>query len=294
MSGRCTCPHDRPLLLGACVAPPVLDAYCGPACRPGAERCLFRACSPDEGLDTDGACIPLASVARSGPACPPSSALLITGGRTLCVPAAAACPRGTMPRGQACQPAPTCPAGSLWTGQDCLAVVTAGPRGRVLDLGAWAAIALGRDQGAGSPELCRPLESAPLAFDLPTGGHLDLRLTLALSVPDQDLSRVFGSVRVDPGSSAEAPGSRSRASPSRDAGGEEEGAQAADVQAHADHDEGGREDGGGRPRALSPGAMALARRALSTLLEPLSALGGESSTAALELRVRCSVASPSR
>jgi hypothetical protein len=134
-------------------------------------------------------------------------------------------------------------------------VVTTGPRGSVVDLGAWTALALGTGGGPGSPELCRPLESSPLAFDLARGDRIEVRLAISLSVPDQDLSRVFGSVRAQIGDGGGAPGQ------------------------------------GGQGRPLTAAAQGLVTRAVVTLVEPLRGLGGESSTAAVEVEVRCKVAS---
>src|SRR5208337_4095172 len=72
-SGRCTCLHDRVLLLGACVEPGVRDRYCGPAALsspagPG-QVCAFRTCASSEALDGSGSCVPVSAVARTGPRC---------------------------------------------------------------------------------------------------------------------------------------------------------------------------------------------------------------------------------
>jgi hypothetical protein len=45
------------------------------------------------------------------------------------------------------------------------------------------------------------------------------------------------------------------------------------------------------PRSLPPDAAELARGAVSTLLEPLRALGGQASTSALSAEVHCTIAS---
>jgi hypothetical protein len=195
-SGRCACVNDRVAVLGACVEPAVRDAYCGPASTPTADgTCAFRACAGREALDDGGQCIPASSLARSGPPCEPPAALVVTGGgHTACVPADAACPRGSFAGKTGCEAPPACPPGSLWTSTTCRPVVTQGPRGPVVDLGAWTSIALGSDGGPGSPELCRPLRAAPTAFDLARGDRLDVALAISLSVPDQDVSRVFASV----------------------------------------------------------------------------------------------------
>jgi hypothetical protein len=244
------------LVLGACVEPAVRDAYCGPAARPGPDgACAFRACAKGEALDDSGACIPVASVARSGPRCEAPATLVVTGGgHAACVSLDAACPRGTHAEGDSCRASPVCPPGALWTGRECRAVVRkeggggGDTRGTVVDLGAWTTLALGPDGGPGSPELCRPLQSGPLAFELSRGERLEVRLAISLVVPDQDVSRVFASVHAQAWQAAQ-------------------------------------------PRPLPPAAEGVVTRALTTLIEPLRGLGGESSTAAVQVQVRCAVAS---
>jgi hypothetical protein len=255
-AGRCTCLHDRVLVLGACVEHGVRDGYCGPAALPSAsgpgEVCAFRTCAGTEALDTTGDCVPVGTVARSGPRCEPPGTLAVTGGHAACVPPDAACPRGTFAEGDSCRAPTSCPAGALWTGKDCRPVVTRGPRGPTVDLGAWTALAIGVSGGPGSPELCRPLESSPLAFELARGDRIELRLAISVSVPDQDVSRVFASVRAEGGAR-------------------------------------------GQSHPLTPAAQAQAQRlaahAVATMVEALRGLGGESSTAAVEVEVRCTVAS---
>jgi len=251
--GLCTCLHGRVLVLGACVPPGVRDAYCGPAARPGPDgACAFRTCDVAEALDDGGRCIPVSAVARSGPRCEPPAVLVVTGrGHAACVPPDAACPRGAFAAGDACRAPPSCPAGALWTGRDCRSFVGRGPRGHVVDLGVWAALVLGSSGGPASPALCRPLESSPLAFELSRGDRMVVRVAISVSVPDQDVSGVFASVRAQ-AEQAEPP--------------------------HTTH-------------PLSPASEGIVTRAVSTLIEPLRALGGESSTAAVQVEVRCTVAS---
>jgi len=197
-SGRCACVKDRVAVLGACVEPAVRDAYCGPASAPSADgTCAFRTCADSEALDDGGHCIPASSVARSGPPCePPAAFVVIGGGRAACVPADAACPRGTLPTAAGCEAPRACPPGSLGTSGVCRPVVTQGPRGPVVDLGAWTSLVLGSDGGPGAPELCRPMRAAPTAFDLARGEGVVVVLAISLSVPDQDISRVFASVEA--------------------------------------------------------------------------------------------------
>jgi hypothetical protein len=79
----------------------------------------------------------------------------------------------------------------------CRPIVVAGGRmtGRRVDIGAWSALAIGIDGGRGSAELCRPLAQRPSLFGLPRGENVTLRIRVALSVPDEDLSRLNAEIR---------------------------------------------------------------------------------------------------
>src|SRR6516165_7458516 len=72
--------------------------------------CETPPCAADEAVDVAAACVPIPAIAHGGRACDPKSALLIAGGRAVCVPPDAACPRGTnaAPPSQ-CAPPPSCP-----------------------------------------------------------------------------------------------------------------------------------------------------------------------------------------
>ncbi|HEY8041403.1 MAG TPA: hypothetical protein VIF15_16470 [Polyangiaceae bacterium] len=257
-SGRCRCAPGTTLVLGACVAPSVGDAYCGPGAHIAPEGCVFRECTADEALDVTAGCIPIASATqgRGGAACPPAAAPLVEDSRTACVPADAACPRGTQWLGAACARPHGCPAGTLATfgargangangangGRGCRPIVVGGDSS-VVDLGSWALLALGADGALGSGELCRPLAQRPGAFGVARGESLPVRIRIGLVAPDQDVTRVEARVRA-------------------------------------------RAESG---RALPASAEALVERAVATLLEPLRGLGGQTSASSVEVEVRCLV-----
>lgn len=183
-------------LLGACVAPSVGDAWCGPSARMSSSgACVFRACAADEALDLDGSCDPLGSIVRTGPPCPAGAALVVAAHRTACVPAGDACPRGSrLLQGGA---AKTSPSGD----GRAICAPTAFPRldaSRPIDIGAWAGSVMGRSGGPGSPETCRALAQRPDLFGLAPGQSLSVRLSLRIFVPDEDLSRVYAEVRTEP------------------------------------------------------------------------------------------------
>jgi len=174
-------------LLGACVDPSVGDAWCGPAARMSSSgACVFRECAADEAVDLDGACVPLGLVVRTGPSCPAGAALVIAAHHTACIPAAEACPRGR----------------SLASSGQCVAARVAGEGPRkddgTLDVGAWAAAVVGPSGGPGAPDTCRPLAQRPDLFGLTPGQALNVRLSLRIAVPDEDLSRAYAEVQAHP------------------------------------------------------------------------------------------------
>ena len=272
-------------LLGACVPPPVADAFCGPAARiesaGPASGCVFRSCGEGQWLDVgSGACVPRASLPHGGSIeCrEPAVAVVETGG-VACVGPDAACPRGTTPGGtegngrrvRTCARPPPCPPGSLAEGSACRPVVTLGGlAGNRVDVGAWAALALGVHGGPGSPALCQPLAQHPSAFGLGSGDREAsasadagaaaaaasqiVRVAVAIMVPDQDVSRLHAEVRATAAGGA----------------------------------------GGAGDHPLSAVADALVSGAVGTALEALRGLGGEASAASVELEVSCAIGEGSR
>jgi hypothetical protein len=66
-------------------------------------------------------------------------------------------------------------------------------------------VVLGADGGAGSAELCRPLQAHPVTLGVAPHESLELRVRTVLSTPDQDVTRVHGSVTVAVQGAATAP-----------------------------------------------------------------------------------------
>jgi hypothetical protein len=198
-SGRCACdPGDLPVL-GACVPPPVADGYCGaPARATATGACVFPVCTGSDAVDVDAGCIPLGGLFHGGPrSCGLAASLVIEDRRSVCIPADAACPRGTHADGIACVHRPACPPGTLPIAGACHPVVLRGEGGaRLVDLAAWATLVLGVDGGPGSADLCRPLQARPLAWELGPTDRLPLRLRIALSAPGNDVTRVTADVRA--------------------------------------------------------------------------------------------------
>jgi hypothetical protein len=243
--------------LGACVPPAIADAYCGAAARATASGCVPRACPAGEGIDVStGAC----GSAAAGPlpsVCADGGAAVLSSGHAACVPAAATCPRGTVRAGSdaaLCARLAACPPGSLPEpagagdagAPACRAVVASGARDGLarVDVGAWAAIALGSDGGPGSDDLCSPLSLRPDVFALPEGAPATIAIRIVVLSPDEDLTRV--QARVSSALVSE-----------------------------------------GAERPLSTEGAALVERSVATMIEPLRSLGGEASTAALQVDLRC-------
>jgi hypothetical protein len=133
-------------------------------------------------------------------------------------------------------------------------VVTSGGRsGSRVDVGAWAALALGIHGGRGSDALCQPLAARPSLFGAALGPGLRaadagvaeaaVHVAVSIALPDQDVSRLHAEV-------------------------------------HARGPDGG---------PVSPAAEALVSASVGTLLEALRSLGGEASAASVELEVSCTV-----
>ena len=184
------------LLLGACVAPSVGDAYCGPGARYGTGGCAFVKCNEGYELDlSTGSCVRNVSVVH---VCLTPGAAVIESGEERCLPPEVTCPRGTRRDGWSCVRPRDCPAGTIPTKDGCRSVVSnQAARGTPrVDVGAWTALVVGTDGGSGSPELCRPLALHPTALGVPAGGVANLELRVALSIPDADVSRVHAAVSV--------------------------------------------------------------------------------------------------
>jgi hypothetical protein len=263
-SGRCACAAGTFLVLGACVPAPVGDAFCGPAAILDANGCAFRPCGPEEQLDlVTGRCAGRRTVkdarVTAGQGCGTSAWPIVAGGQIECAPADATCPRGAR-RSDAntCTRPPRCPPGTVADVADlgdagaagaCRLVVTAGGHldDRRVDVGAWMAVVLGVDGGRGSREVCQPLQQRAMALGLERGEALEVGVAVSLVVPDQDVPRLHADVRIEL------------------------------------HPAGG--PGGVRPPPA--GVQELVSDDVSTLLEALRGLGGESSAAAIDLHVSC-------
>jgi hypothetical protein len=198
-SGRCACAAGSALLLGACVAPEVGDAYCGAGARYASAGCSFAPCGEGEALDVDrGSCVRRSSVTSGD--CKLPGVTVVESGEERCLPPEATCPRGTRRDKISCARPRDCPAGALATRNGCRSVVSGdAARGTTrVDVGAWVAVVLGADSGRGSPELCAPLALRPGALGVAKGASQRVDLRVRLAIPDADVSRVHADVDARP------------------------------------------------------------------------------------------------
>ncbi|MDB4941540.1 MAG: hypothetical protein JWP97_1074 [Labilithrix sp.] len=188
---RARCPAELRVLAGACVAPAVADAACGPRAASSAEGCERRApCDAGRARDlARGQCLALREtrllaigagiLLQNGDevlVCPDAGEL-VTGvadgaARLGCLPPPAASPE-------------SCPPGSVRNGAACRPVVD--HAGKV-DVPAWVHDVLGADGGAGAAPLCRGLQESVLALAAP--GSTEVTVEVALTFPDNDVSQV--------------------------------------------------------------------------------------------------------
>jgi hypothetical protein len=347
-SGRCACIEGDVALLGACVPLPVAEAFCGPAARievegapSGGAGCVFRSCGAGQSLDVaSGACAARGSLAHGGSIrCTSPAVAIVAAGQPACVAPEAACPRGTRAAaapdapadglsGRTCDRPLACPPGSLAEGSTCRPVVTAGGRaGSRVDVGAWAALALGIHGGPGSAALCQPLAQRPDVFERspaagqpddvtepaasrPTDGGADggpapltpARLTPARLTPATPPTPVATTSATATPTTPTTPVATTSATATPTTPATATATTPTTVRISVAillpdqdisrlHAEVRGADASGRP--LSPAAEALVSSAAGTALEALRGLGGEASAASVELEVHCAIGPPS-
>jgi hypothetical protein len=181
------------------------DAYCGPGARASGRGCTSTPCAPGEGRDVaSGACVPpltlrgLAERQRiptfpdESLECKGARPPVVDRGGLACVPADALCPRGD--RGPSCRPSPACAPGEApETAERCAPLLTEGTHGApfTVNVARWARAFLGPDGGEGSPTLCQPLALRPRTFNVDPRATRQVRITLDLRFPNNDISQVY-------------------------------------------------------------------------------------------------------
>jgi hypothetical protein len=212
-SNAAACGDGATVIEGACVPYRTAEAFCGVAATPRAGGgCAQKTCAPGEALDLDhGLCLPEPSVFRTllhgrprdeddtrRPTCR-HGRLVSIAGRVSCADGPLACGRGERWRegvdGGAgrCEALPACGAGRLFdeSTSKCTAVV----RGRDVDVGTWARLAIGTDGGEGTNAFCAPVRAAMAAPGAALTGSR-ARFQVRVAVPDNDVTQT--SVRLVP------------------------------------------------------------------------------------------------
>jgi hypothetical protein len=210
--GACVCGEGSTVVLGACVGYELADAFCGADARiqPGG-ACAPRECEAGQALDVEsGLCLPTArTLAEMSPGETMESptdqrarcmfgTLVARGGHPVCLVGELACGRGQVfdretdggPLGGQCSAAKPCGAGELAdeiSGQ-CVRLVRAGGSDHVVDVGAWARLALGIDGGEGTRSLCAPVRAVL------GEGTAATKFAVRLSFPDNDVTQVSGRI----------------------------------------------------------------------------------------------------
>jgi hypothetical protein len=213
----CVCVEGSTLVAGACVPFALADTFCGRAATPQpGGGCARKKCAAGEALELDhGLCIP-ESVVRSSmshgvldaedtrrPTC--LFGVLVSHGpgtQLGCAMGPSSCPRGEhfvkaiVDAGSpglagVCEPTPACGAGEVFdaTFSKCARVVRESSGATVVDVGAWARLALGVDGAEGTDAFCAPVRATQARG----------RFQLELAFPDNDVTRASARLTPLPG-----------------------------------------------------------------------------------------------
>ncbi len=140
----------------------------------------------------------MGSLLHGGPrTCAAGFSLVLEDRRSVCIPADAACPRGTRADGVACAHSPACPPGTLPAAGACRPIVLEGEAGsRLVDLAAWATVGA---RGRRRPRLGRPVPppaGPPSPGSSPPAAASPVHVRVVLSAPGNDVTRVSADVRA--------------------------------------------------------------------------------------------------
>jgi len=214
----CVCAEGSTVIAGACVPYKLADAFCGHAAtaQPGG-GCARKKCEPGQALDLDhGLCLPEAAgratmVSASNrideeetrrPSC--LYGTLVSHGPTnqlSCAMGPMSCGRGQhfvragvdagLALSGTCESPPPCGAGELFddVASACVRVVREGQSSFIVDVGAWARLALGVDGAEGQNGFCAPVRA--------TGAQG--RFQIELTFPNNDVTQASARLNQRPG-----------------------------------------------------------------------------------------------
>jgi hypothetical protein len=215
----CVCADGSTVIAGACVPYKLADTFCGHAATPQpGGGCAPKKCGAGQALDLDhGLCLPEAAARATllsqgsrndddtrRPSC--LYGALVSHGATnqlSCAMGPLSCGRGQhfvhdhvdAGAGQTlsgtCNAPPPCGAGELFddVSSSCVRVVRASPESFIVDVGAWARLALGADGAEGQNGFCAPVRA--------TGS--EGRFQIELTFPNNDVTQAAARLTQRPG-----------------------------------------------------------------------------------------------
>lgn len=202
----CVCQPNHFALGGGCLTAEAANRYCGKGAHFEASGCTPNRCPVGLEIDQEtGYCLtPQQATAvannmgvqvgqnqRLG--CPRGEQLVVEGQQAACVPVGQTCGRDEVWDGAMCRKAAICPPGFGFDAQSqtCIKFAT-GADSRstpyTVDLATWMRTAYGANGGAGTSSFCGSFNKHPLAFGVPAGATVRVRITVQVQAPDGQVS----------------------------------------------------------------------------------------------------------
>jgi hypothetical protein len=203
----CVCQPNHFALGGGCLTAEGANRYCGKGAHFENGGCTPNRCPPGLEVDQDtGYCmtpqqatqvatnmgVEVGQNQRLG--CPPGEQLVVEGQQASCVPKGQTCGRDEIWDGATCRKGVLCPPGSGFDPgtQTCVKFATGADSKSTpytVDLATWMRTAYGPNGGAGTPSFCGTFNKHPLAFGIPAGATMRVRVTVQVQAPDGQVSR---------------------------------------------------------------------------------------------------------
>jgi hypothetical protein len=202
----CVCQPNRFEIGGGCLTAEAANRYCGKGAHFEIGGCAPNKCPPGLEVDQDtGYCLTPQQATQVANnmgvqvgtnqklGCPQGEQLIVEGQQAACVPVGQTCGRDEVWDGAACRKAAVCPPGSGFdpATQTCLKFAnSADARSSpyTVDLATWMRTAYGANGGAGTSSFCGSFNKHPLAFGVPAGATVRVRITVQVQTPDGQVS----------------------------------------------------------------------------------------------------------
>jgi hypothetical protein len=202
----CICQPNRFALGGGCLTAEGANQYCGKGAHFENGGCTPTRCPPGLEVDQDtGSCmtpqqasqvatnmgVQVGQNQRLG--CPPGEQLVVEGQQASCVPKGQTCGRDEVWDGATCRKAALCPPGAGFdpVAQTCVKFATgadAQSTPYTVDLATWMRTTYGANGGAGTSSFCGTFNKHPLAFGIPAGATMRVRVTVQVQASDGKVS----------------------------------------------------------------------------------------------------------